>query len=53
VVTTQVVSHNNLTERPPLRNTSRRVLGGGSINGQMANRGAPTDYDEWDARAPG
>jgi len=24
------------------------VLGGGSsINGQMANRGAPTDYDEW------
>ena len=28
-----------------------RVLGGGSsINGQLANRGAPTDYDEWDAR---
>ena len=28
-----------------------RVLGGGSsINGQMANRGAPTDYDEWEAR---
>jgi 5-(hydroxymethyl)furfural/furfural oxidase len=27
------------------------VLGGGSsINGQMANRGAPTDYDEWEAR---
>jgi 5-(hydroxymethyl)furfural/furfural oxidase len=27
------------------------VLGGGSsINGQMANRGAPTDYDEWQAR---
>lgn len=25
-----------------------RVLGGGSsINGQMANRGAPEDYDEW------
>jgi 5-(hydroxymethyl)furfural/furfural oxidase len=28
-----------------------RVLGGGSsINGQLANRGAPTDYDEWEAR---
>ena len=28
-----------------------RVLGGGSsINGQMANRGAPTDYDEWESR---
>jgi 5-(hydroxymethyl)furfural/furfural oxidase len=27
------------------------VLGGGSaINGQLANRGAPTDYDEWEAR---
>ena len=24
--------------------------GGSSINGQMANRGAPTDYDEWEAR---
>ena len=28
-----------------------RVLGGGSsINGQLANRGAPSDYDEWEAR---
>ena len=27
------------------------MLGGGSsINGQLANRGAPTDYDEWHAR---
>ena len=27
------------------------MLGGGSaINGQLANRGAPTDYDEWEAR---
>ena len=27
------------------------MLGGGSsINGQMANRGAPTDYNEWEAR---
>ncbi|MBN8986713.1 MAG: GMC family oxidoreductase N-terminal domain-containing protein [Rhizobiales bacterium] len=52
-VTTQVVSHNNPDEgRPPLRKYEQaRVLGGGSsINGQMANRGAPTDYDEWDAR---
>lgn len=52
-VTTQVVSHNNPeVDRPPLRKYEQaRVLGGGSsINGQMANRGAPTDYDEWEAR---
>ncbi|WP_428675472.1 GMC family oxidoreductase [Reyranella sp.] len=49
-VHTQVVSHNNPHEnRPPLRKYEQaRVLGGGSsINGQMANRGAPTDYAEW------
>ncbi|HTB02459.1 MAG TPA: GMC family oxidoreductase N-terminal domain-containing protein [Bradyrhizobium sp.] len=52
-VTTQIVSHNNPeADRPPLRKYEQaRVLGGGSsINGQMANRGAPTDYDEWEAR---
>jgi 5-(hydroxymethyl)furfural/furfural oxidase len=52
-VTTQVVSHNNPDEeRPPLRKYEQaRVLGGGSsINGQLANRGAPTDYNEWEAR---
>ena len=51
-VTTQLVSHNNPGERPPLRKYEQaRVLGGGSsINGQLANRGAPTDYDEWEAR---
>jgi len=52
-VTTQVVSHNNPQEnRPPLRKYEQaRVLGGGSsINGQMANRGAPTDYAEWVGR---
>jgi 5-(hydroxymethyl)furfural/furfural oxidase len=52
-VTTQVVSHNNPDQdRPPLRKYEQaRVLGGGSsINGQLANRGAPTDYDEWEAR---
>ncbi len=52
-VHTQVVSHNNPNvERPPLRKYEQaRVLGGGSsINGQLANRGAPTDYEEWVAR---
>jgi 5-(hydroxymethyl)furfural/furfural oxidase len=51
-VTTQIVSHNNPEERPPLRKYEQaRVLGGGSsINGQLANRGAPTDYDEWESR---
>ena len=52
-VHTQIVSHNNPQEnRPPLRKYEQaRVLGGGSsINGQMANRGAPTDYDEWATR---
>ncbi|HJZ19307.1 MAG TPA: GMC oxidoreductase, partial [Bradyrhizobium sp.] len=52
-VTTQVVSHNDPeSQRPPLRKYEQaRVLGGGSsINGQLANRGAPTDYDEWQAR---
>ena len=39
-------------DRLPLRKYEQaRVLGGGSsINGQLANRGAPTDYDEWEAR---
>jgi 5-(hydroxymethyl)furfural/furfural oxidase len=52
-VTTEVVSHNNPEQdRPPLRKYEQaRVLGGGSsINGQLANRGAPDDYDEWEAR---
>jgi 5-(hydroxymethyl)furfural/furfural oxidase len=51
-VRTQPVSHNNPTDLPPLRKYEQaRVLGGGSsINGQLANRGAPTDYDEWAAR---
>jgi 5-(hydroxymethyl)furfural/furfural oxidase len=44
-VTTQIVSHNNPEQRPPLRKYEQaRVLGGGSsINGQLANRGAPSD----------
>ena len=52
-VHTEVVSHNRPQEnRPPLRKYEQaRVMGGGSsINGQLANRGAPTDYDEWQAR---
>jgi len=38
--------------RPVLRKyTQARVLGGGSaINGQLFNRGAPTDYGEWETR---
>jgi 5-(hydroxymethyl)furfural/furfural oxidase len=50
---TEVISHNNPGERPPpLRKYEQaRVLGGGlSINGQMANRGAPRDYAEWENR---
>jgi len=48
-VHTEIVSHNRPEERPPLRKYEQaRVLGGGSsINGQLANRGAPTDYEEW------
>ena len=53
-VSTEVVSHNNdpTAPKPRLRKYEQaRILGGGSsINGQMANRGAPTDYDEWHAR---
>ena len=53
-VTTEVTSHNQdpSAPEPKLRKYEQaRVLGGGSsINGQMANRGAPTDYDEWQDR---
>jgi 5-(hydroxymethyl)furfural/furfural oxidase len=52
-VHTEVISHNNPGERQvPLRKYEQgRVLGGGSsINGQLANRGAPTDYAEWESR---
>jgi len=50
---TEVIPHNRPDlPRPPRRKDEQaRVLGGGSsINGQLANRGAPTDYDEWEAR---
>ena len=56
-VTTEVVPHNAPTTNDiPLRKYEQgRVLGGGSsINGQLANRGAPHDYNEWVNRgAPG
>lgn len=36
--------------RPLSRYEQAKVMGGGSsINGQMANRGQPADYDEWAA----
>ncbi|MBS7538599.1 GMC family oxidoreductase [Ancylobacter lacus] len=36
--------------RPTRRYEQARILGGGSaINALMANRGAPGDYDEWEA----
>ncbi|MBO0737749.1 MAG: GMC family oxidoreductase N-terminal domain-containing protein [Alphaproteobacteria bacterium] len=52
-VYTEVIPHNRPeANRPPLRKYEQaKVLGGGSsINGQLANRGAPGDYDEWEAR---
>jgi 5-(hydroxymethyl)furfural/furfural oxidase len=51
-VTTEVIPHNRPDHRPRLRRYEQaRVLGGGSsINGQLANRGSPQDYAEWEAR---
>ncbi len=38
-------------ERPRPRYTAGRVIGGGSsINGMCANRGLPSDYEDWSAR---
>ncbi len=51
-VTTEVVPHNDPDAKAPLRKYEQgRVLGGGSsINGQVANRGAPNDYRIWEER---
>jgi 5-(hydroxymethyl)furfural/furfural oxidase len=51
-VTTQAPRPGQRASELPLRKyTQARVLGGGSaINGQLFNRGAPGDYDEWKAR---
>lgn len=48
-VTTQPKRHNDPTFQPPKRSYEQaRVMGGGSsINGQLFNRGAPTDFDGW------
>ena len=40
----------NAAQRTPRRYEQGKILGGGSaINAMMANRGAPSDYDEWEA----
>jgi 5-(hydroxymethyl)furfural/furfural oxidase len=52
-VRTEIVSHNDPDESPPpLRKYEQsRILGGGSsINGQLANRGSPADFEEWVSR---
>jgi 5-(hydroxymethyl)furfural/furfural oxidase len=52
-VTTEPVPHNDPGAPRPrlLKYEQARVLGGGSsINGQLANRGSPADYDEWERR---
>jgi 5-(hydroxymethyl)furfural/furfural oxidase len=52
-VTTEAIPHNEPNAPRPrlVRYEQARVLGGGSsINGQLANRGAPRDYDEWEQR---
>ena len=52
-VTTEAIPHNDPDAPRPrkLRYEQARVLGGGSsINGQLANRGSPADYDEWEQR---
>ena len=42
------VSHNQAALPPTRGYEQARLIGGGSsINGQVANRGTPDDYDEW------
>lgn len=51
-VTTRARSNNEPSDAPikTRKYEQARVMGGGSaINGQLANRGAPRDYDEWAA----
>ena len=44
----QPVPHNDPDRPPPRRYEQARIMGGGStINGQLAIRGAPEDYDAW------
>ena len=52
-VTTELISHNDTNAPGPrhVRYEQARVMGGGSsINGQLANRGLPADYDDWETR---
>ena len=52
-VTTEATPHNQPDAPSPrlVRYEQARVMGGGSsINGQLANRGSPADYDEWELR---
>ena len=45
------VPHNDPGRATVARYEQARVIGGGSsINGQVANRGAPVDYDTWAAK---
>jgi 5-(hydroxymethyl)furfural/furfural oxidase len=48
---TRPLSHNDRANWPePRPYEQARIMGGGSsINGQVANRGTPEDYDEWAA----
>lgn len=50
--TTEASSPDKPDASRPLRKYEQaKVLGGGSaVNGQLANRGAPHDYDEWEAK---
>jgi 5-(hydroxymethyl)furfural/furfural oxidase len=50
-ITTDIVKPNNKATARRKPYEQARVMGGGSsINGQLANRGTPEDYDEWQAR---
>lgn len=52
-VTTEAIPEGAVDSRRPreLRYEQARVMGGGSsINGQLANRGSPADFDEWETR---
>ena len=45
----QPVGHNDPARPRPRPYEQARLMGGGSsINGQVANRGTPDDYDEWE-----
>lgn len=45
------IPHNHPGDATPRKYEQARVMGGGSaINGALANRGTPADYDHWAAR---